>query len=104
MLLQERGELAVKLGFNKENEMEIQGYYKPKGESFLEDEVLTAYVSASETKTWDNDPKAAALFQEFREKSTARGASKPSKYGVYTWNIAEGAMSGTTEVPEGRVP
>ena len=107
MQLQERGELALKLGFNKDRELEIEGYYKPKDRAFTETELLEAYVSASTgSRTMKRDKKAASLFQEFRSRTKKGKKEEPSKYkkkyGVFTWSTEEGPkveVQGEAEKP-----
>ena len=87
----ERGELALKFGFNSKKELEIQGYFKPKKEKFSETEVLEAYVSASmTTKEIRKDKVAKALFNEFHKGPDSSQGKKAPKFNVFTWSQVDG--------------
>ncbi|KAJ7654887.1 hypothetical protein B0H17DRAFT_1146580 [Mycena rosella] len=58
----ERGEMALKFGFNQGNELEIQGYFMPKGAKFTETELQQAYLCAStDSKELKEDQVASTL-------------------------------------------
>jgi hypothetical protein len=83
--LQERGEVALKLGFNEKQEMEILGFYLPKGEAFAENEIQEAYLTASKnSKDLKKDKSASALFREFRERPKDKKDGKPQRCDIFT--------------------
>ena len=105
MLQQERGELAIKLGFNDQNEMEIQGYYRPRKDTFAGTEVLEAYVAASKNATaFKKDRKAATLFREFRKHRKGEPEMKTSRCEVYTWSTADESELGERVIPREKAP
>jgi hypothetical protein len=92
MQAHEQGELALKFGFNDNKEMEIQGYFKPRGKQFTETELLEAYVSASTgARAFKKDKPAAALFQEFYQgvKKSQKTTPEAQKCDIFTWNRSE---------------
>lgn len=90
----ERGELALKFGFNENKEIEIEGYFKARTGQFTETEVLEAYLSASGTsKEIRNDKTAKALFNEFHKGPDKTRGKKAAKFDVFTWSTADGPES-----------
>ncbi len=77
-------------GFNKDKEIEIQGYLKPRKKKFSSVELQEAYILASKgNKELKQDRKAAALFQEFHSEQNIVGSGAKPKHDVYTWSIGE---------------
>lgn len=85
-----QGELALKFGFDKDGQLQIEGYLEPKdGMAFGSDELNTAYLLASkESVALNEDTKAAQLLQGYAairpnpEKGTKNG--EPT-YEVFTF-------------------
>ncbi|KAJ7256428.1 hypothetical protein C8J57DRAFT_1235801 [Mycena rebaudengoi] len=66
-LMQEGGgELGVKLGYDVNGELQIEGYLQPRNGKFMGDEQAMVYINASkDCKGLWEDVAAASLFQEF---------------------------------------
>ncbi len=81
-------ELALMFGFNKDKEIEIQGYMKPRKGKFTPTELQEAYVAASANcRELRQDRKAAALFQEFHRVKPSPTKKSKTKYDVFTWSV-----------------
>jgi hypothetical protein len=92
--------VALKLGFNEKQEMEILGYYLPKERTFSENEVQEAYLSASKnSKDLKKDKSAATLFREFRERPKDKKDGKPQRCDIFTWSQSEGSTGQTEDCP-----
>jgi hypothetical protein len=80
------GELALQFGFNKDGEVEIQGYLEPRnGDRFTADEIRAGYIVASvENQDIKSDKKASALFNEFMRPAKAR--PQKASFQVFTWD------------------
>ena len=95
--LSDQGEVALKLGFDGNKELEIQGYYFPKKEQFTGTEIKEAYVAGSLKQLRRKDKAASNLFKEF-----TRASAEPKNYEVFTWSSAD--MNDNGEVAEPEVP
>ena len=90
----ERGELALKFGFDKDKQLQIEGYYESRSGQFTETEVQEAYLSASlNAEEMKQDRAASSLFSEFHQgvkKVDPRRHRKAEKYNVFTWSQTNG--------------
>ena len=90
MIQEQRGELALKFGFNKDGELEIEGYLQPRnGISFTTEELNTAYLLAStESNELKEDVQAQTLLQEFVAPRPKQQEHKDGDrtYGVFTFD------------------
>jgi hypothetical protein len=80
------GELAVQFGFNKQGELQVEGYVEPTNGEFVADELRTAYLLRSlDSPELEEDEVAVQLLQEFSGTFVKKQKEKRT-YEVYTLN------------------
>jgi hypothetical protein len=84
--LDQGGEVAVRFGFDKQGEVQIEGYFalRNNGE-FSADELRTLYLLASwESEVWHEDKPVAQLLQQYASQCGMNwGFNSPSDGNFY---------------------
>ena len=87
MPMREGEEMAIMVGFNSQEELEIQGYCRPRKKVFTPTEIKEAYISACPSEEMKQDKAANSLFQDFQKGN--RISDNGQTYEVFTWSNSE---------------